>query len=161
IISLKVIPENILNEEIDFTPIDYCSRAIVELMKTKEAYGNIFHILNWNKLKIGKLIGYFESILQIKFDVISNCSFEKYVDYISENIKDKNSEISTILNEFNYEKIFGEKYRVEICTDITKEYLTQMGFEWCNIDENYLRKAINHWINVGYLVSYQDLIVLC
>ena len=150
ILESGVFPSQIFNEEIEFTPVDFCAQAVVEFSQCKGSLGKVFHLFNYKYRKIGEILRVMSEILGRKIDIIENPTFKDYVEYVSK--KSNNSDVLDVIKkDFNFEKIFSDEYRANINCDLTKCYLNQIGFDWPEIDGEYLEKIINNWIKRGFI----------
>lgn len=123
ILDTKTITKNYKNIEIDISPVDLCSIAIITLLNN-ENNQTIYHINNNNLITVNEII----KDLDIK-EVTSN----KQIEIIR---KANNPYYAHLLNDLS-----NEGY-IETKTDnnITLKELSKYEFEWNKIDENYLRK---------------------
>ncbi|MDO8609087.1 MAG: SDR family oxidoreductase, partial [bacterium] len=55
IFELGMVPDNILNVDVEFTPVDECAKCIVSLLKNN-VQNNVLHLINNNYVKLGKII---------------------------------------------------------------------------------------------------------
>lgn len=80
--TLGVIPKNIINKYIEFTPIDYAAEAILKLMFNYKN-SKVFHIFNNNYIMVKDVIETMEKDIQ----VISEKEFYNYlIDFSKDNI---------------------------------------------------------------------------
>ena len=61
LLTLGVFPQSYLEKEIDFSPVDFCSKIITNLIKYQDSNNKIFHILNPNTIRILDLITLFKN----------------------------------------------------------------------------------------------------
>lgn len=149
VISLGAVSSNILNESFDFTPVDYCSKAVVKIMSRKNSIGRTFHLYNHNRMKVSELIELF-SRMGIEIEVLDNVEFEKLIK-------------NTLANKLHKEKMYGIindidqnnqlKFNTSVFLDskYTIDYLNRIGFEWPKINIEYIEKILNHMKDVKYI----------
>ncbi len=150
IITVGVIPDQVLDKYFEFTPVDYCSKAIMQLISAKEVENEIFHLFNYKQIRIRYLFLELMRPLGYNFKILQNCSFKEFINYISK-YQDNDSEIMYLVSNFN-ENVFSEKYKVRIEYAITEAFLQQIRFEWPDINLEYIIKSLDYMRNVGYLM---------
>ncbi|NTV89091.1 MAG: amino acid adenylation domain-containing protein, partial [Clostridiales bacterium] len=134
IIGVGLIPGEILKDEIDFSPVDFCARGIAGLLSHEEAYGNVLNYFNSNRIKLGELHLIIQKIINRKIEIINEVKFFDFLRIINKSSRDSDA-IGMISSSFNYEKILlNDRYRVSLNCDKTRDYLYQSGFEWCPVD---------------------------
>lgn len=150
IIKLGVIPEEILGHEVEFTPVDYCSKAIIEILKRDEVPRRVFHVFNHNTIKVQNILNMFED-LGYRISAVSINKFREYIMNVVLKDKEKQVYLAGIINDLNFEK--GLDYQTPIVVDskITQKYLKDIGFEWPIVDFEYIRKVIQYIEKVEYL----------
>ncbi len=146
-LKLKFVPD-ISAKTMEFSYVDFVSKAILLLFDRRELENEIYHISNPNNISIsdfGKFIknsGYDLSIL----------SFEKFMDYIYDNYNNESIReyIYLLLNNFlespqEPQTLFVKK------SDKTNLLLEQLGFCWVPPSENHIEKMLEHCEKVGFL----------
>lgn len=132
-LKLKILPNNLKGLQLEFTPVDFCAKAIVKLLP----YNNkVFHILNPNTIDISKL---FEAAKKQHMNVefVSENDFNEYIH----NLKDDSILDSFVTdlddkNELNYDT------KITINNNLTNKYLKILDFKWPTITEEYLEKFL-------------------
>jgi len=139
IAELGFIPRNLLNIDMEFTPVDYCSKAIVKLLGLKKIDNTIFHIYNHKTVKLK----YFIEVLGnkgIKINVVENREFFNNIAEVS-NERQKRHLLSGLVNDLSSIEHFAEtRNHIQIKHQITDKYLADLGFTWPEIDSDYLLK---------------------
>ena len=140
ILSIGAVSDNILDTEFDLTPVDLCSKAIVELALTKNCLGGTFHVFNHNMVDINKLLKFFYSI-GIHITLLSKADFVKLIKKLS---IDNHKNLKGIVNSLNaeFQLDFGEN--VKICSDFSIDFLKKIGFYWPAMSDEYIHKLVNY-----------------
>ncbi|GAA0354542.1 non-ribosomal peptide synthetase [Bacillus horti] len=150
LLELGKVPENWLQEAVEFTPVDLCSKAIIGLVleqgnKAKEL---AYHVYNHKKLSLAKLL---RICTQNGFSmqVLKQEEFKEYLNGLSQHpSKMKKLEgLAPILERGEIKK----KNRVEHSSNITIETLEKLDFEWPEVDQLYLEKIIKHMLSTGFV----------
>ncbi|MDQ0232873.1 non-ribosomal peptide synthetase [Metabacillus malikii] len=149
LMDYKVIPDPLLHQSIELTPVDICSKAIVQIMQTVESDRNVFHLFNHNVMKMDEILAILHS-LGIKVTILPE---EKFREWISQEFQhNQNDLLSTMIPELV--KVESEPYQweVEIDSSFTRRYLEKLDFvEYPNIETNYIEKLLEHMKKVGYI----------
>ncbi len=148
IILLKAVSKNLSDVQIEMTPVDYCSKAIVLLLKADEL-NRVYHLYN-NSIKMKTLI----SLLQEKTELkIKTFEEEEFKQYIIKTSRDKNKQIvlNGIINELDGKSGFAYETMIEVDCEKTINTLSKMDFKWPSIDSAYLEKIVDHIKKVRFL----------
>lgn len=147
-ISIGAIPKDLLPQQIEFTPIDECTKAIIILAKTKEYDNKIFHLYNHNLVTLKYLV----SVLKkLDFD-IKILSDENFKETIIKYSKEKNENVSALVNDFDTSNLsLDYNYTVNIKSDFTQKILKQLGFTWKKIDSEYINKIVKYMKDVDFI----------
>lgn len=129
IINYKIVLDSMLDYKIDLSPVDLCAEAIVKILKDNNV--NIYHIENNNKITIKEIV----AILKKLNINIRSVDLETYNKEIARNFQNKNELIGLLENDIENCNVNSEK---------STNYLKELGFEWNNIDEEYIKKYIQN-----------------
>lgn len=148
LVNLKIITKAMLNQQIEFTPVDECAKAIVLLARTKQFDNKIFHLFNHNLIAVKDIL----NVLK-KFDIhIEPLDDDTFKEKILEYTNSLNSGIAAIVNDIDTTNLsLKYNYTVNIKSEYTKNILKDLGFEWKKINNNYLYKIFNHMISIGFI----------
>ena len=128
--KLGAISEELLNYEFDMSPVDYCSRFIVESMQYETSYKKVFHVVNSNVITLKHIL----DALNIKdIKILSNKELYEYIK--------TNKEKLGLINDITSRTLSAKK--IEINSDFSNSYFNKLGLEWLNIDKNYIKKYIS------------------
>lgn len=149
-LQIGYFPDYLLDGYCEFTPIDFCGDAIIEIAKHFNPNYTVFHLMNEKRTYLDKLLAMMKD-LNINLNVVSEKEFIKVIDNL---LADENKKmfIEGIINDFDKKDkhlIYDSKVKVKC--DFSKEYLSKLGFNWPNIDINYIRNYFKYLENVGYL----------
>ncbi|MCX7708612.1 MAG: amino acid adenylation domain-containing protein [Clostridia bacterium] len=142
ILGIGTISTEMLEGNVEFTPVDYCSKAIVKLAGLSEIRNKVFHLFNDKVLTVGELNRMFESV-GMKLNILDENSFKNYIYSISAD-KEKNELLDGMINDLNFGYNGGQKPSIKLSSSITNEYLKQLEFEWPEINREYIRKILEH-----------------
>ena len=148
-VSLKIIPESFLNQSIEFTPVDYCAKGIVNIVKVNQTNGLVFHMFNHQKIKAIELLSFLR-VLDISVQTLPNLEFESYISQLSQTKEGKET-LSGLVSDLSVNKSLNYNNAITVDSTFTINYLNQAGFVWPEIDVDYLSKVLSYMRKVGFI----------
>lgn len=152
-ITISKVPKEMLYQHVEFTPIDYCAKAIVLLSSPTIKDNRIFHLYNHNLCTIYAIIDQLK-YYNINVDVLSNEDFEKYIVELSKSGLNAHL-LNGIVNDLNFDNNhslnLNYNFSINIKSDFTQNYLKLLGFEWPKCDETYLKKLLDYMRKVNFI----------
>ncbi len=148
IIEIGAFPKYLLKHAIELSPVDLCAEAIVKIAKHKSNC-NVIHIYNSKFLPIKLLIETFAT-LGIELEAVSDKLFANITLGILNDDKQKDK-LSGIIYDFdnNYRLIYTSNVRVKY--DFSEKYLDAIGFNWKEIDSEYIIKYLKYFKKIGFI----------
>ena len=147
-LTLNVIPDNLLDFYLEFTPIDFAAKAVITLSKTNSKY-SVFHIFNHKHVQMVDALKAFKSF-GINLQEITKEEMTNLITKFSRN-PEKANQINGIILDVNKNKEIEYKPNIIVKSDFTIKLLKSMGFEWPVIDEEYIHRYLNYLIQIGFL----------
>lgn len=137
----KLVPKSVLENMIDFTPVDYCSQAIVKILKSQNRPLNICHLQNNNSISYRDLLGLLEKLGR-QIEIVD---VDRFLDF-KRRLPDKRLRVSAytgfcLYMRKKWDDIF--RYKISVSCERTEKYLRQLEFEWPVIDAAYLQKVLD------------------
>ena len=148
IIDMGVIPDNILEFYLEFTPIDYAARAILLLSKTDNKY-NTYHLFNHKHAQMIFVDKVFNSIgINLKHITKKEMTnlLEKYM-----NQENGYQKIQGLILDINKNKEIEYKPNTIVKSEFTIESLKRLRFKWPKITKKYIKKYIKYLYNINFL----------
>jgi len=149
IIKLQVAPENMADLEIDLTPVDYCSKAIIQLLVKGSPSCGVFHLYNCHKIKGKELLDIFNDF-GLSIRTLDNHEFKLYVKDVAKD-EGKKDILQGIIQDFNNEMDLSSRSAVIVDSQITQDYLQKLNFKWPEIGSKYIEKIIRYLQKVGFI----------
>lgn len=149
VIDLGAVSDVILNEKIEFSPIDLAAQAIVKIVLTNQSCGHIFHVFNPYVLTISELLHVLGNI-----DIPIRAMKHTQLKQIMRNSSGKGispeaySGMAVYLKE-NGDLAYPAPFDIE--ADFTCSYLNKLGFQWPGVNEDYLETIIGYLRDLGFL----------
>ena len=142
---MQVFPEVLSKFNFEFTPVDYCAKFIVHLLKNQDYNLNIYHLFNNNYINCINLV----DILR-KLDIPLKCvSLQEFKEVLS----NSNSNYFGITAYLKNVDNFNE---VNLHNEQTNSILKNFKLEWPKIDLEYLTKVLNYIQEHNYLGGTSD-----
>ena len=148
-IKLKVIPDSLLKDYVEFTPVDLCAESITNVLNNRYPEMYIYHIYNDKHIYFSKLIKLLQ-ILNVNIKILEEKEFKEKINSVL-NDNNKNESLSGIINDFDNNQKLSYSSNIKISNKITKEILKRDGFEWKEIDENYLKKYLDYLKKIKFI----------
>lgn len=147
-IKLGMIPEYLLKEYMEFTPVDICAEAIIRIMQNNQPNFSVYHIYDNEHVHFDEFIKYLkESNIELK--VVEHQEFREKINDILKN--NSNDILSGIINDFDKDKKLTYTSNVDIVSEFTRAFLYKIGFIWPKINEEYIQKYIRYLSEIKFL----------
>ena len=148
IINLGVIQEEFLNHSLEFTPVDCCAQAVIKIIQDDSKF-SVLHLFNNNFIKISRLL----EILKDLHEEIIPVSDEIFKEKVTTILKDKElrKNISGIMTDLDENKLLDLINNIIPNSEFTQKYLKALGFEWPEIDQEYINKYLGYFKKMKYI----------
>jgi len=142
LINIGAIPNSILKDYIEFTPVDLCADIIVSIMQNYVKNYSVFHIYDYNHVYMDNLVMLLKNS-GIKINILSDEEFSELLTIL---LKDtaKKKYVSGIINDLSSDKKLTYEGNVNIKSNFSIQFLEKIGFIWPKIDENYIIKYVKY-----------------
>ena len=131
--NIGILPENIKTQQLEFSPVDCCAKAIVSLIKYEN---KVFHIQNDNTIDMSILL----KILEKNGKSIQFVSPEEFRESIQNSTSNK--QLESFITDLDYNNNLDYSTGIKVTDKITLKYLENEGFKWPNITEEYLNEFV-------------------
>lgn len=139
--EMEMFPMELKNVKLELTPVDFCAKAIIGIVKGKKLKKNIniYHLYNLNYVDSTCLFNIFCDIFP-KLKLVSIQEFkDKLIEYLKNTSVDKTYAILADLDK----NIFDSLLHESLSCDKTLKTLGKLDFAWPFIDDEYLKQIIN------------------
>ena len=148
ILKIGVVQNRFLNHALEFTPVDFSARAIIEIIKNNPKF-NILHLFNTKLITFPNIIAILNN-LGYNLQLVNDEEFSKKVkEFLKDEILKK--QISGLIPDLNKNKTLALVSRTLPDAYFTTLYLKSIGFEWPEIDKEYVEKFLNYFKKIGYI----------
>lgn len=154
LLELGVFPDYLLPLYVEFTPIDDAAKAIIMIATHFNANYNVFHINNNKVVYFDKLLNYFKNI-GIDMKIVSDKEFANQLRQMAEQTNTKYI-FETFINDMTENEHLNYDSNIHILNDFTVDYLKALGFEWPDIDFDYVKRYVNYFKDIGYFLKDVD-----
>lgn len=149
ILDLSIVPEYLSGMYCEFTPIDEAANAVMHIVRHFNVEQTVFHINSIKVVYINQLI-----------DIINQLGYELklvngtvFTEVLRQTAKQTGMEhiFETFINDMDENDQLNYDSNIRIENNFTVEYLRRLGFEWADIDIEYLHKYVEYFRKIGYL----------
>lgn len=148
ILELGVAPEYLIDLYAEFTPIDEAASAVMAIARHFSCEQTVFHINSTKVVYMDKLLEIFNK-LGFKLKAVSGVEFTKTLRESTKQLKTEHI-FETFINDMDDNDRLNYDSNIRIENDFTVQYLKILGFEWSNIDLDYMSKYVEYFRKIGY-----------
>lgn len=142
VVELGAVPDYLLQLYAEFTPVDQAAEAVMCIACHFDKDLNVFHVNSNKEVCLEWLIEQF-SLLGLKVAVLDELKF-KSVLMTNETV------LSYLINEIDGNGRLSYGNNIHVLNDFTTSYLRQFGFEWAEIDHDYIKNYVDYFRELGY-----------
>lgn len=150
ILELGCVPDYLLDFlYCEYTPIDEAANAVMTIARNFSKEQTVFHINSIKVVYLDKLIEHFNA-LGYEMKIVDGKIFS---ETLRQTAKQAGMEhiFETFINDMDENDKLQYDSNIRIENDFTVQYLKQLGFEWKDIDLEYLRRYVEYFRKIGYL----------
>lgn len=141
LLELRVLPKYILDDYIEFSPVDLVAQAVIKSIQYHNKSINVLHIYNHNHVFIRDFI----HLLPFNVDIVSTDEFKSsLVKSINTNPK-----LVYITNDLDKDYNLIYSSNIKIRNNLSVEFFNKINFNWINIDKNYINLMLNEFYKEG------------
>lgn len=148
-VKLQMIPTNLQNAMLEFTPVDVCAQAIVYIMQNELTGFSIFHLYNDNVTTFNDFVKYLNE-LDFTVNFVSMEDFKNKVNKVLANGL-QNDILFGIINDFDKQEDINYTNKMQLSCNLTKLFLEKLHFTWPKIDEHYIRQYIQYFKQINLI----------
>lgn len=149
ILLIGAVSEQLENIEVDMTPVDYCSKAIVNLIK-KGKINSIYHLYS-RKLRIKELIKIMKELNIANIITLDDKQFRNHIISISGDAQKQQSLVG-LINELNSAIGFDYEELITTSNKNTLDSLKSIGFTWPETNNrSYVKKIFDYMESVNFI----------
>ena len=148
VLELGMIPDYLMDIYCEFTPVDEAANAVMTIVRHFSTEQTVFHINSIKVVYLDKLEKYFYSL---GYDVQA-VDGKIFTNALRQTAKQAGTEhiFETFINDMDENDKLQYDSNIRIENDFTVQYLKQLGFEWSDIDIDYLRKYVEYFKRILY-----------
>ena len=150
ILKYHILPNTMTNEFLEFTPVDYCAKAVFELILNLETDKYVFHLFNENYIRVSELLEIFET-LGFTTTILSGNEFKQRIVTLSNEHPEENI-LKGIVNDLDDTLGLSFNSTVNQKNLYTNTCLEKLNFKWPVITNEYIEKIIEYLRKKKYLI---------
>ncbi len=148
-IKLGIIPDYLLNAQLEFTPVDLCALAIISIMQNYVPDFSVFHLYNNNYITMKDFIEILRKY-NINLKTVNDKEFDKIIKDALQD-EDKKDILSGIINELNSDNNLEIHSNINILSEFSRSLLYTIDFNWSKIDNDYIEKYIQYFKEIKFI----------
>ena len=149
ILKYNILPSTMLEQFLEFTPVDLCAKAISLIIQNINYLGYVFHLFNQNYLSAKSLINIIKE-LEYDIQILTGNEFKNEILRLS-NEKSEENILKGIVNDIDENVGLTFTSTVQQKNINTNFYLDKLGFNWPNINREYIKKIIDYMKKNNYI----------
>ena len=149
ILKYHILPNTMVNEFLEFTPVDYCAKAIFQLIFNMQTSRYVFHLFNENYIRVSDLLKIFEDI-GFTTTILSGNEFKQKIVALSNQHPEENI-LKGIVNDLDDTLGLSFSSTVNQKNLNTNSCLEKLNFEWPMVTTEYIKKIIEYLRKKKYL----------
>lgn len=150
ILKYHILPNTMVNEFLEFTPVDYCAKAIFQLIFNVQTTHYVFHLFNENYIPVSNLLKIFEN-LGFCTEILSGNDFKQKIVALSNQHPEENI-LKGIVNDLDDTLGLSFSATVNQKNLNTNSCLEKLNFEWPEVTTEYIQKIIDYLHRKKYLL---------
>ena len=149
ILKYHIVPNTMMNEFLEFTPIEYCSKAISKLIFNVKTDKYVFHLFNDNYIQVAELLKILKT-LGFETSILAGNEFKHKLLALSNQYPEENI-LKGIVNDLDDTLGLSFSASVNQQNHHTNDCLENLDFKWPDVSEEYIKKIICYLRNKKYL----------
>lgn len=138
ILKYQMLPKNMLEQWLEFTPVDLCSKALIKLIWNTKNTNMVYHLFNEKYIKTAELIEIFnEEGFNIEVKTPKDFQSE-----IMKKMQNNATSLKGVVNDLNETEGLSFNLSINQKNDITNKVLEKLDFKWPEIKKEYIRNII-------------------
>ena len=150
ILDLGKVPDYLMKDEFysEFTPIDEAANAVMTITRHFNAEQTVFHI---NSIKVVPLKKLLEILNQLGYN-IEIVNGAEFTELLRATAKSSGTQhiFETFINDMDENDQLNYESNIHIENAFTVERFKQIGFEWNEIDYEYIKKYVEYFRKIGF-----------
>ena len=148
-LEMGTFPSYLLPLYAEFTPVDYAAKAVMTITRYFSDKQTVFHINSSKVVYFDVLIKYLKKI-GIKMKIVGDKEFSNQLREVA---KQTNTEyiFEIFINDMDENEHLNYNSNIHIENAFTVKYLRTLGFEWPEIEIEYIEKYINYFREIDYI----------
>lgn len=147
---MGILPEYLLDLYSEFSPVDDTANAIIRIMQHFSEKNIVFHVNNHKNLYFDRFVELAQK-LNIPMNVINEKQFAEVLQGLGKQ-EDTKYIYEALINDMDETGKLIYDSNIHIENDATVNYLKELGFEWTDIDCDYLAGYLEYFKRLGYIV---------
>lgn len=139
---LKELPESMINNYVEFSPVDKIAESIVVCMRYYTYPMTVLHLYNSNHLFINIFLEY---LYELGYDIaiVKDEVFKEHLNNLLFN-STNSDKVSVLLNDLDKNRNLIYKTNLKITNKFTLKFLNKTDFSWPIVTKEYIEKILRN-----------------
>lgn len=148
VLEFGCLPDYLLPLYCEFSPINDVANAVVKIATHFNTKYTVFHVNSNKVLCFDRMVELLHE-MNIPMKIVDA---EEFISRLKEMIGSKQSYIyEAFVNDLDEDGKLAYDSNTRIHNDFTYDYLKKLGFDWTDIDYQYLKGYVEYFRKLGYL----------
>ena len=148
LVDLGLIPESFMDFQLEFSPVDETAEAVICLAQHFTDRFSVYHVYYPEPVYFKKFLKALEN-RSLAMRIVSEEDFTEAISKTAERIEKKYI-YQAFIHKMDAEGNIILNDGVAVENSFTKWFLSQCGFKWQPIDESYLNRYVDYFIEIGF-----------
>lgn len=146
-LELGYLPDYLLEVYMEFSPVDQTAEGIILIAEYAERQ-TIFHLNSNRGCSFNKLVPMLND-LGVRMEVLPGEQFDQMLQELVK-VQDKEYIYQAFQNDLNEDGKLIYDGNIHIRNDFTIWFMKAVGFEWSDVDQNYIKGYLDYFRNLRY-----------
>ena len=133
----------------ELTPVDLAAEAVMNIARHFSNEQTLFYINSSKTLTVGSMLSLFNLLDYYNVRTVSENDFINTL-LATATRSGKEYILGTFIDNLDENYHLNYEGNIQINSDFSVEYLKRLGFEWKEIDAEYIRKYAEYFRRIGY-----------
>lgn len=150
LIALGKLPDYFCHHSVEFSPVDFTALGVVKLAEYASHNQIIFHLYHPKGVQFDQFLSLFHQV-GISMEIVDSSAFMDVLKTML-HVSGKSWIYEAFQNDIDEHGKLQFESNIVLNNDLTTGFLKSIGFEWKDINFDYLSKYICYFRKLGYFV---------
>jgi thioester reductase-like protein len=148
VLEFGLFPDYLLPYRAEFSPIDYTANGVIKIVQHFNNHYTIFHVNNDKPLHFDKMLEMLK-VINVNMKEVDAATFSEALLGIAQQTGTEYI-YEALMNDMNNDNRLIYDGNIHIENMFTVWYLNKLGFDWPEIDVEYIKRYVKYFREIGY-----------